>query len=264
VTYGPVRYAKNGDTCIAYRVWGDAGPTLVTVLGWVVGTLDDMTDPTSPYAQILELFSPHFRVVGWDRPGTGLSDPLTQVPSIDDRVDDLRAVIDAAGVDRPVLFAAGEGGPVAIQFAVTYPERVQSMMLMVTAARLSQHLPDFPWGFTEAEIDAQLSEIDDHWGEGVLAELFVGEAAELPGVREDFGRRQRSTSSRRMARMLWQEAMQIDVRHLLSEVRVPTAVLPAAIGWFHLMPRPQWPTPFPVLFSGPSRPESTTASTSAM
>jgi class 3 adenylate cyclase/pimeloyl-ACP methyl ester carboxylesterase len=220
-----VRYAKSGDTRIAYRVWGSEGPTLVRVLGWVTGGLDDFTDPANPYSQIRELFSPHFRDVGWDRPGSGLSDPLTHIPSLDERVGDLHAVLDAADVERAVLWAAGEGGPVSVQFAVTYPERVASLMLFVTAARFSQHLPDHPWGFTQADIDRQLEDIDNNWGEGALAELFLGAAAELPGVREDYGRRQRAVSSPTMARLLWQETMQVDVRSVLDQVRTPTLVL---------------------------------------
>ena len=134
-----VRYAKNGDTRIANGFWGDVGPVVVSC-------------------------------VGWDRPGTGLSDPVDHAPTLDERVEDLRAVLDAAGVERAVLWASGEGGPVAVQFAATHPDRVQSMVLLVTAARLSREMPDFPWGFTEAEIDAQLDEIENHWGEGALAE----------------------------------------------------------------------------------------------
>jgi pimeloyl-ACP methyl ester carboxylesterase len=222
---GRVRYAKNGDSRIAYGIWGEAGPTVVSSVGWAVGGLDDMNDPVGPYAQILGTVSQHFRWVGWDRPGTGLSDPVTHVPSLDERVEDLHAVLDAAEVEHAVLWASGEGGPVAVQFAVKYPERVQSMMLLVTAARLSRDLPDFPWGFTDAEIRAQLDEIEKHWGEGALAELFVGAAADVPGVREDFGKRQRSVSSPRMARLMWQSAMQLDVRGVLAQVRVPTMVL---------------------------------------
>ena len=136
---------------------------------------------------------------------------MDHAPTLDERVEDLRAVLDAVEVERAVLWASGEGGPVAIQFAATYPDRVQSMVLLVTAARLSREMPDFPWGFTEAEIGAQLDEIENRWGEA-LAELFVGAAADVPGVREDFGKRQRSVSSPRMARLMWQSAMQLDVR----------------------------------------------------
>lgn len=164
--------------------------------------------------------------VGWTTGGLDdMGDPVDHLPTLDERVQDLRAVLDAVQAQRAVLWASGEGGPVAVQFAATYPHRVQSMMLLVTAARLSCDMPDFPWGFTEAEISAQLDEIENHWGEGALAELFVGAAADVPGVREDFGRRQRSVSSPKMARLMWQSAMQLDVRSALGKVRAPTLVL---------------------------------------
>lgn len=225
MTGSRVRYAKNGDTRIAYGIWGDTGPAVVSCVGWTTGGLDDMNDPAGPYAQILGTVSQHCRWVGWDRPGTGLSDPVDHAPTLDERVEDLRAVLDAVEVERAVLWASGEGGPVAIQFAATYPDRVHSLMLVVTAAQLSRDMPDFPWGFTEAEISAQLDEIENRWGEGALAELFVGAAADFPGVREDFGKRQRSVSSPRMARLMWQSAMQLDVRAVLDKVRAPTVVL---------------------------------------
>jgi class 3 adenylate cyclase len=98
-------------------------------------------------------------------------------------------------------------------------------MLLVTAARLSQALPEFPWGCPPEEIAAQLDEIENHWGEGALADLFLGAAAEIPGVREDFGKSQRSVSSPRMGRLLWESAMRLDVRDVLDKVRAPTRVL---------------------------------------
>lgn len=89
----------------------------------------------------------------------------------------------------------------------------------------SQELPDFPWGFTPAEIAAQLDDIDNHWGEGALVELFHGPTSDLPGVRELFGKLQRSISSPAMAKLWWRAAMEFDVRVVLGTVRVPTLVL---------------------------------------
>jgi pimeloyl-ACP methyl ester carboxylesterase len=140
----------------------------------------------------------------WDRRGTGLSDPSTHVLSLDERLEDLIAVIDAVGAGRAALFGTSEGGPVSILFAATYPDRAGSLALYGTAARFSQDPPDFPWGFTPAEVESQLAEIDDGWGQGALAELFYGQAAEVPGVRQLFGRLQRSISSPSMAKLWWQ------------------------------------------------------------
>jgi pimeloyl-ACP methyl ester carboxylesterase len=182
-------------------------------------------DPTTVYSLIGDQLRRSTRLVVWDKRGTGLSDPATTVPTLDERMDDLRAVIDCAGIDCAALFGVSEGGPMSILFAATYPERVTSLVLYGTAARLSQQLPDFPWGFTPAEIQSNLAEIDTHWGDGALTELFYGTAAELPGVREMWSREQRVSASPSMARLLWESLQHIDVRDVLRAVHAPTLVI---------------------------------------
>lgn len=220
-----MHYARNGDVRLAYRVFGDSGPVAVWTHGWVIDNVDTIDDPSSPYGHLVDGFARLMRVVIWDRRGTGLSDPATHILSLDERVDDLCAVIDAIGFDRPIIFGSSEGGTTCILFAATYPDRVRSLVLYATAARFSQELPEFPWGFAPAEIESQLDEIDSRWGEGALAHLFHGEAADAPGVREMFGRRQRSIASPTMAKLWWQAFMQIDVRAILAAVRAPTLIL---------------------------------------
>jgi pimeloyl-ACP methyl ester carboxylesterase len=156
-----VHYARNGDVRLAYRVFGESGPTVIWVPGWVVGNVDTVDDLGSPYAPFIDRFPREIQCVMWDRRGTGLSDPSTHVLSLDERLEDLIAVIDAVGADRASLFGTSEGGPVSILFAATYPDRARSIALYGTAARFSQDPPDFPWGFTSAEVDAQLAEIDE-------------------------------------------------------------------------------------------------------
>jgi pimeloyl-ACP methyl ester carboxylesterase len=114
----------------------------------------------------------------------GLSDPVALAPSLTQRVDDLLAVLDAVDAPRSTLYAPFVGGPVCILFAATHPDRIRSLALYATASRFTQHLPDHPWGFTQAQVDSQLAEIDANWGQGALAELFIGAAAEVPGVRD--------------------------------------------------------------------------------
>jgi class 3 adenylate cyclase/predicted alpha/beta hydrolase len=220
-----VHYARNGDVRLAYRVFGKSGPMVIWVPGWVIGNVDTVDDPGSPYAHAIERLSQEIQCVMWDRRGTGLSDPSTHVLSLDERLEDLVAVIDAVGVDRAALFGTSEGGPVSVLFAATYPDRAGSLALYGTAARFSQDPPGFPWGFTPAAVESQLAEIDDGWGQGALAQLFYGQAAEVPGVRELFGRLQRSISSPSMAKLWWQAVMETDVRAVLGAIRVPTLVL---------------------------------------
>jgi class 3 adenylate cyclase/pimeloyl-ACP methyl ester carboxylesterase len=224
VSDGQVRYARSGDVHLAYRVFGDSGPVTVLTRGWLVESIDTFDDQSSPYAHLVDAFAQVMRLVVWDRRGMGLSDPATRVLSLDERMDDLRAVIDAVGTDRPAIFGGSEAGPICILFAATYPERVRALLLYGTAARFSQKLPDFPWGFTPAQVQARIDEIDQHWGEGALADLFHGAAADVPGVREMFGRRQRSMASPTMAKLWWQSFMDIDVRAALPSVRAPTGI----------------------------------------
>lgn len=222
---GRVHYARNGDVRLAYRIFGDSGPVMVWSPGWVVSNVDTIDEPNSPYKRLIDIVSESTQFVMWDRRGTGRSDPAGDILTFDDRVDDLCAVVDAVGAERPVLVGSGEGGAVCVLYAARYPERLSLLGLYGTAARFSQDLPDFPWGFTAAEIEAQIDEIDRDWGDGALADLFYGEAAAAPGVRDMFGKLQRSMASPAMAKLRWRTFMDIDVRGVLASVRTPTMVL---------------------------------------
>lgn len=220
-----VQYARNGDVHLAYRVFGETGPIVIWVLGWVVSNVDAIDDPGSPYAPAIERAAQHCRLVVWDRRGAGLSDPSAHLLTLDERLEDLLAIVDAVGADRVALFGGSEGGALCLLFAATYPDRVSLLGLFGTAARFSQDLPDFPWGFTGAQVESQLATIENDWGRGALAELFYSEAADVPGVRQQFGKLQRSISSPSMAKLWWQAFMDTDVRPVLGAIRAPTLVL---------------------------------------
>lgn len=220
-----LRYARNGNVRLAYRVFGANGPFLIWIPGWVMRSVDTIDEPGSPYADAIEELSRSTRLIVWDRRGTGISDPSIPPPSPLERVEDVRAVLDAAGAERASFFGTSEGGSISIMFAGSYPERVLSLVLYGAAGRYSQDLPAFPWGFTPQEVQSQLDEIDRHWGEGALADVFYGATAETPGVREMFGRRQRAMMSPTTAKSWWKSFMEIDVRDVLTSVRTPTLVL---------------------------------------
>jgi pimeloyl-ACP methyl ester carboxylesterase len=219
-----VRYSRNGSVRLAYREFGEGDTTLVWNPGWF-SNVDLVDEPASPITAVVEQLAEVTRTIVWDKRGTGLSDPATHVPPLDERMDDLHAVLDAAKVDRPALFGMSEGGPMSLLFAATYPERVHSLVMYGVVARFSQELPGCPWGFTAEEKADHLEAIESHWGEGALAELFFGEIADVPGFRDLYGRYQRASASPTMAAWLWQALLAIDVRGILGSIRAPTLVL---------------------------------------
>lgn len=219
-----VRYARNGGIRLAFRVYGDGDSTLV----WIpvlVGSITFYDDPSHPWGAAVRELSRDLRVVVWDGRGSGLSDPVTHPPSLQQRMTDLQCVLDAANADCPTLFGPFAGGPLSIMFAATHPERVRSLILYGTAARFIQDPPEFPWGFTTEQVTAQIEDIDAHWGEGALTDVIFGTAADVPGVREQFGRFQSTLASPAMARMLWRAYLEVDVRDALGSVRAPALVM---------------------------------------
>jgi pimeloyl-ACP methyl ester carboxylesterase len=158
---------------------GEGEIPIVLIPGWV-SNVDLYDDPTTVYAGIAERLSRHARLIVWDKRGTGLSDPVTHVPPIDERMDDLRAVLDAADVEYPALFGISEGGPMSIMFAATYPDRVRSLVLAGTAVRFAQELPDFPWGYTQEQIAAGLEDIDKHWARALWRSCSSGRSPTYP------------------------------------------------------------------------------------
>ncbi len=221
---GRVRYALNGDIHLAYRVLGDGELPLVVVPGWV-SNVDLYDDPAYPFAPLIEQLAQQTRLILWDKRGTGLSDPVNRVPTLDERMDDLHAVLDAADVDCPALLGISEGGPMTLLFAATFPDHVRSLVLYGTTARFTQELPDFPWGWSPDQVRKATEMYDKHWGEGVFAAIMRGSSTDVPGLRELFGRYERASASPAMAAMLMKAATEIDVRKILHTVKTNTLVL---------------------------------------
>jgi class 3 adenylate cyclase/pimeloyl-ACP methyl ester carboxylesterase len=203
---------------------GDGEIPLVFVPGWV-SNVDLYDDPAYPFAPLIEQLAQQTRLILWDKRGTGLSDPVNRVPTLDERMDDLHAVLDLAGAGCPSLLGISEGGPMSILFAATFPDRVRSMVLYGTAARFIPEGPEFPWGFSPDVIRQGVEMFDNHWGEGISADAIFGEAANMPGVREMIGRYERASASPAMAAMLMKAMGEIDVRDILHTVRTDTLVL---------------------------------------
>src|SRR5690242_19715912 len=126
------RYVRRGEVSIAYQVVGDGGPDLVVVPGFVSHLDLQWTDPG--YSRFLERLASFTRLILYDKPGTGLSDPIPHVPTLEERIADIRAVLDAVGSNRTALFGFSEGGPVCALFGATWPERTSGLVLYGTYA----------------------------------------------------------------------------------------------------------------------------------
>ncbi len=173
---------------------------------------------------LLERLGSFARVVIFDKRGTGLSDPVAGPPPLEQRMDDMQAVMDAAGVERAALFGVSEGGPASVLFAATYPERTSALVLYGSTPRFRTD-SDISWGATDEQVEMMLAETSRTWGNGALLHLFAPNAAKEPGMQEAWGRFQRASASPAMARAVVQALFEIDIRDILPTIRVPTLLL---------------------------------------
>jgi pimeloyl-ACP methyl ester carboxylesterase/plasmid stabilization system protein ParE len=215
------RYAKSGDVHIAYQVSGDGPLDVVLVPGFVSHLESDWDEPRS--AHFLERLGSFSRLIRFDKRGTGLSDRPPGLPDLETRMDDVRAVMDAAGSKQAALFGYSEGGPMSLLFAATHPERSSSLVLYGTYAKRQDPDDDYPWCPTAEERRAYASTVEREWG----VESDLGTMA--PTADEQMVRwwraRARASASPGAARDLILMNSQIDVRPVLPAVRVPTLVL---------------------------------------
>jgi class 3 adenylate cyclase len=226
VTTPKTRYAKSGDVNIAYQVVGEGPMDLVYVPGWVSNIDAAWEDPSlSGFLERLASFS---RLILFDKRGTGLSDhvPIDQLPTLEQRMDDVRAVMDSVGSERGALFGASEGGVMCMLFAATYPKRTSALLVYGGFARgLADD--DYPWGLGEADAAQEfLDALPEIWDDaGGLLNLWAPSAAEDPHARDAFGRYLRSGGSPGAAVALTRMNFQVDVRQALPVISAPTLIL---------------------------------------
>ena len=217
-----VRYARSGDVNIAYQVVGDGPLDLVFVMGWVSHLEYFWKEPS--FARFLNRLASFSRLILFDKRGTGLSDPVPELPTLEQRMDDVRAVMDAAGSRRAALLGVSEGGPMCSLFAATYPEKAEALIMMGTYAKRVRDA-EYPWGTTPAEREAFCEQIVKGWGGP------VGLAERAPSAVGDHAFRQWWASYLRMGASpgaavgLTRMNAEIDVRNVLPTIRVPTLVL---------------------------------------
>ena len=218
------QYARNGSVNIAYQVIGDGAVDLAVVPGFVSHLDLWWTIPeTMAFLHRLASFS---RLILFDKRGTGLSDPVAGPSSLEDRMEDLHAVLDAAGAERPALLGISEGGPMSVLFAATYPDRVASLALYGTFPTANpERFPSDRRFELAGRQDELAALVDEHWGEGLVIEWFAPGLAGSATLRRQWGLFERAAASPGMVAELLRSYREIDVTDVLPSIRVPTVVL---------------------------------------
>lgn len=224
-----VRYARSGDVSIAYATVGDGDVDIVFVRGFAGDLISAWEQPL--LRRFIQDAAEFARVTMLDKRGTGLSDRVREVPTLETRMDDLRAVMDDVGADDAVFWTAQEGARLATLLAATYPERTRGLVLFDPTAK-GRRTPDYPWALDDAEWRTRLREIRDGWGstEFLDARLveWAPERSDDPEFRSWFLAHMRRGLSPGSALALFRMMMESDVSDVLPAVRVPTVVLSSA------------------------------------
>lgn len=230
-----VRYARSsGDIDIAYQTVGHGPIDLVFVSGFTSHLDLNWEFPWYSWPVLLDGIA---RVIMFDKRGTGLSDRSLGFGSLADRADDVRAVMDATGVERAVLYGVSEGGPMAIVFAATYPQRVSKLMLYGTFAR-AKYAPDYPMGLSDEACEELVRFMGDNWGTGKAFGLVVQNAPDPEKAQQALARFERNACTRQMVVEIMRRNNEIDIRQLLPAISIPTLVMhngddpliPVAVG----------------------------------
>jgi len=225
VTKPKTQYATStGGVNIAYQVIGKGPLDLVFVMGWVSHLEYSWQDPS--FARFLTRLASFSRLILFDKRGTGLSDavPLSELPTLEQRVTDVQAVMDAVGSERAALLGVSEGGPMCGLFAATAPERTEALVMIGSyAKRLWSE--DYPWGPTERERADFMNEMKKNWGGPIGIEERAPSMTADPQFREWWGAYLRMGASPAAAMALTQMNAEVDVRSVLPSIRVPALII---------------------------------------
>ncbi len=217
------RYARSGDLHIAYQVVGDGPIDLVYVPSWISQVEHYWEEPAvAAYFHRLAAFS---RLILFDRRGSGLSDPVPRAPTLEEQMDDVVAVMEAAGSAQAAVFALLEGGAMAALFAATHPERTSALVLYEAQPRMSW-APDYEWAMPREDREAYIRDGGlDSWGDGSRLVAVSPSSANNTRLRDWYGRLERLSASPGTAAKLMMMNSEVDVRAVLPTITVPTLVL---------------------------------------
>jgi pimeloyl-ACP methyl ester carboxylesterase len=213
------RYTSSGGINIAYQVVGGGPIDLVLVPGWVSNVEAFWEEPN--FARFLGELSSFSRLILFDKRGTGLSDRVVEVSTLEERMDDVRAVMDAIGSKRAALFGYSEGGPMCALFAATYPERTLALIMAGGYARRLR-TADYPYGPNIEQHESWMAEVARAWGGPVGLE---DRAPTLAKFRQWWSHYLRVSASPSAVIALIRANAEIDIRHILPSIRAPTLVL---------------------------------------
>jgi pimeloyl-ACP methyl ester carboxylesterase len=211
------QYAKSGDVHIAYQAFGNGPINLVMVPGFVSNVENYWDQPD--LARFLNRLGSYARVVTFDKRGTGMSDRVAELPGLEQRMDDLRAVMDAAGMEQAALVGISEGAPLSVLFAATYPDRCRALVLYGSFSRFSFWFP------TEEALANFFSYVEQSWGTGGSIQKFAPSRVNDASFQTWWGRNERLGASPAAVTSLMRMNSQIDIGDILPAVRVPTLVI---------------------------------------
>jgi pimeloyl-ACP methyl ester carboxylesterase len=211
------RYARSGNVHVAYQIFGEGEIDLVFFPGFVSNIETYWDEPS--FAHWLNKLASFARVVTFDKRGTGLSDRVESLPTMDERMDDVRAVMDAAGSQKAAVFGLSEGGSLATLFAAHYPERCRALVLWGAFAKFSS------WFATPEKLEKFFEYVEKDWGTGANLDAWAPSKKDDPVFREWFARRERTAASPAAAIALMRMNSMIDISGILPYVHVPTLVI---------------------------------------
>ena len=217
------QYAKCGDLNIAYQVVGEGPIDLVFTFGWASHLDFQWTDPT--LTRFLRRLAQFARVIVFDKRGVGLSDPVAQAPTLEERMDDIGAVMDAAGSEQAALIGYSEGGAMAALYAAAHPDRTTALVIYEGWVCGLLDAEQNPGGERWLEVDRGVRESIEHWGDGLSLDFVAPSLAGNALDRRMYGAFERAAMSPGMALALWDSFVQGDVRYVLPTIGVPTLIV---------------------------------------